>query len=150
MVQHKIHLPLHEDNWIQPNLLLWSWFQKQSFRSEKEPRLREGRDCYRGTRKQKPKFLREVEGWKEEEMTCQNHSARHKANLGEEDPGSEKHRELVIFSHKAPLPNICKSLKWYNMSHVEVLCRDKYKLRKKWLVAMTQTSQLVLLLSFPC
>lgn len=47
------------------------------------------------------------------------------------DPGSEKHRELVIFSNKAPLLNICKSLKWYNMSHVEVLCRDKYKLRKK-------------------
>lgn len=100
------------------------------------------RDCYKGTRRQKPKFLHGVEGWKEEEMTCQNHSARHKVNLGEEDPGSAKHRDLAIFSKKAPLLNICKSLKWYNMSHAEVLCRDKYKLRKKELVAMTQKSQI--------
>lgn len=55
-------------------------FQKREGASS----LREGRECYRGTRRQKPKFLRGVEGWKEEETTCQNHSARHKANLGEE------------------------------------------------------------------
>lgn len=82
----------HGDNWIHANFLLLPWFQKQGFRSEKEiitaSSLREGRDCYRDTRKQKLKFLPGFEGWKEEEMTCQNHSARHRVNLREEDPDS--------------------------------------------------------------
>lgn len=81
---------------------------------------------------------------------CQNHSGKDRGNLEQEEPGSAKHRKLVLSSNKAQLPNIWKSLKLYDMSCVEVLCRVKYKLRKEELIAMTQTSKLVPLLCFSC